>query len=314
MSKERTTSPAAETSRRGFLKCLAWAGTGIAWTVSGGVPRGFAIGEAQARPVEGFTFVQISDSHLGFRFPGAAGGPDTAGILQGALDQVANMEKPPALILHTGDVTHLATAAQFDTADQILKGAKIDVHYTPGEHDVIGDGGRQFFERFGKEMGPGGWYSFDQGGIHFVSMCNVLSFERTLAGGIGPDQLKWLEADLADRGSSTPIVVFTHVPMWSIYMRWGWGTQDAPQALDLLKRFGSVTILNGHIHQVMQKVEGNVRLSTALSTAFPRPPAGRGAGPAPMQVAADRLKSMLGVRQVDFAPAIGMTVSDTTLG
>ncbi len=301
----------AGTSRRGLLKCLAWAGTGLVWTVSGGVPRPFGLGEAlAAAPTSGFTFVQISDSHIGFN---KEANPDPTATFQAAVARIAKLPKPPAMIIHTGDVSHLSKAAEFDTAEQIMKGAKHDTHYVPGEHDVIGDDGKQFFERFAKEATPGGWYSFDQGGVHFVGLVNVLTYEKAQAGGFGAEQLEWLEKDLMGRGASTPIVVFTHVPMWPLYPQWGWTTEDAPQALAYLKRFGSVTVLNGHIHQIVQKIEGNVSFRTAMSTAFPQPVAGQGPAPAPLKVPADKLKGVIGIREIDIAPAKGVAVTDVTL-
>ena len=301
----------AGTSRRGLLKCLAWAGTGIVWTVAGGVPRPLGLGEAfAAPPADGFTFVQISDSHIGFN---KEANPDPNATLQAALDRIAKLPKRPAMLIHTGDVSHLSKAAEFDTAEQIMKGVKLETHYVPGEHDVIGDDGKQFFARFAKEATPGGWYSFDRGGVHFVGLVNVLTFEKAKAGGFGPEQLEWLEKDLKGRSASTPIVVFTHVPMWPIYPEWGWTTEDAPQALTYLKRFGSVTVLNGHIHQIVQKIEGNVSFRTALSTAFPQPLAGQGPAPAPLKVPADRLKSVIGIREIDIAPAKSAAVTDVTL-
>jgi Icc protein len=306
-------SPAG-TSRRGLLKCLAWAGTGIVWTVAGGVPKALDLGlggEALAAAAAGFTFVQISDSHIGFK---GEVNPDPGATLQQALGLVAGLPQPPAMMIHTGDVTHLSKPEEFDTADQILKGAKLDIHFIPGEHDVIGDDGKQYFARFGGNgAASGGWYSFDQGGVHFVALINVLGFKPAAGGTLGQEQLEWLEKDLAGRGASTPIVVMAHVPLWSVYPQWGWTTDDGPQALQHLKRFGSVTVLNGHIHQVVQKVEGAVSFRTAMSTAFPQPAAGDGPGPGPMKVPAERLKSLLGVRRVVYAPAGGVAETDLTL-
>jgi len=203
------------TSRRKLLKCMAWAGTGLVWTVSGGVPRPLGFGEAlAAAPTDGFTFVQISDSHIGFN---KEANPDPNTTMQGALDRISKMIKKPSMIIHTGDVSHLSKASEFDTAAEIMKGAKLDAHYVPGEHDVIGDDGKQFFERFAKEANTGGWYSFDQGGVHFIALNNVQNFEKDKAGGFGDEQLEWLEKDVKGRTASTPIVVFTHVPMWPIY-------------------------------------------------------------------------------------------------
>jgi len=301
----------AGTSRRGVLKCLAWAGTGIVWTVAGGVPRPLGLGEAlAATPADGFTFVQISDSHIGFN---KEANPDPNATLQAALDRIGQLPKKPAMMIHTGDVSHLSKAAEFDAAEQLMKSVKLDTHYVPGEHDVIGDDGKQFFERFAKEAKTGGWYSFDQGGVHFIAMNNVQNFVKDGAGGFGAEQLEWLENDVKGRTASTPIVVFTHVPMWPIYQEWGWATADAPQALSYLKRFGSVTVLNGHIHQIVQKVEGNVSFRTAMSTAFPQPTAGQGPAPAPLKVPADQLRSVIGIREVNIVTAKATTVTDVTL-
>ncbi len=301
----------AAPSRRRMLQCMAWAGTGVLWTVSGGVPRGLGLGgEALAAGPGGFTFVQISDSHIGFK---GEVNPNPGATLQEALDHIAKLPAPPAMLVHTGDVTHLSKPEEFDTADQILKGSKHDIHFVPGEHDVIGDDGKQFFARFAKGATPGGWYSFDQGGVHFVALINVMNFKPATGGSLGDAQLAWLEKDLKDRTASTPIVVLAHMPLWPIYPQWGWSTEDSEKALGYLKRFGSVTVLNGHIHQVVQKVEGTVSFRTAMSTAFPQPPAGQGKGPGPMPIAADKLKTVLGIRRIEVAPAGAAAVQDQTL-
>jgi Icc protein len=300
----------AGTSRRTLLRCMAVAGTGIVWTVSGGVPRALSISEAKGAPTDGFTFVQISDTHIGFN---KEANPDPGATMQAALNRIANLPKRPSMILHTGDVTHLSKPIEFDAAWQIMQGAKFEAHYVPGEHDVIGDDGKQFFSRFAKEANPGGWYSFDQGGVHFVALNNVQNFEKSQAGGFGTDQLEWLEKDLKGRSASTPIVVFTHVPMWPIYPQWGWATADAPQALSYLKRFGSVTVLNGHIHQIVQNIEGNVTYRTAMSTAFPQPAAGVGPAPGPLKVPADKLRGVIGIREVTIVAEKAAQVTDATL-
>jgi 3',5'-cyclic AMP phosphodiesterase CpdA len=302
----------AGASRRGVLKCLAWAGTGLVWTVAGGIPRSVGLGgEAAAAPASGFSFVQISDSHIGFK---ADANPDPNATLQVALDKISALPQKPAMMIHTGDVSQLSKPEQFDAADQLIKSAKLDTHFIPGEHDVIGDDGKLFFERFGaKGAAPGGWYSFDQGGVHFVALINVIGFGPSTGGTLGKDQLEWLEKDLKGKSASTPIVVLGHVPLWPIYPQWGWTTDDAAQAMAYLKRFGSVTVLNGHIHQVVQKVEGKVSFQTAMSTAFPIFVAGEGPGPGPMKVPAEKLKSVLGIRDIVYAPAKGLAVSDSTL-
>jgi 3',5'-cyclic AMP phosphodiesterase CpdA len=294
------------------MKCLAWAGTGIVWSVAGGVPRAMNLGGAAfAAPASGFTFVQISDTHIGFK---ADANPDPNATLQTALDKIAGLPNKPAMMIHTGDVTHLSKPEQFDTADQLLKGAKLDAHFVPGEHDVIGDDGKMYFARFGaKGAAEGGWYSFDQGGVHFVGLMNVIGFGPATGGTLGKDQLEWLEKDLKGKSASTPIVVMAHIPLWPIYPQWGWTTGDAEQAFTYLKPFGSVTVLNGHIHQVVQKVEGKVTFQTAMSTAFPQPAAGAAPNPGPMKVEADKLKTVLGIREIAFAAEGAPKLKDETL-
>ena len=298
-------------TRRNFMQCLAWTGTGIVWSVSGGVPRALGLGGAAEAAAGGFSFVQISDSHIGFK---AEANPDPNATLQAALDKIAALKTKPAMLVHTGDVTHLSKPEQFDTAAQILKGARLESHFVPGEHDVIGDDGKMYFERFGmKGAAPGGWYSFDHGGVHFVALMNVVGFGPATGGTLGKDQLEWLERDLKAKSASTPIVVLAHIPLWPIYPQWGWTTADAEPAFGYLKRFGSVTVLNGHIHQVVQKVEGKVTFQTAMSTAFPQPAAGAAANPGPLKVAPETLKTVLGIRDIEYAPVAGLKLTDETL-
>jgi len=295
--------------RRQAVKHLLWGGAGIVWTFAAGVPGPLRLGGggAQAGEIRGLSFGQISDSHIGFK---AGAHPSAEDTLTDAVERMAAVK--PSFVIHTGDVSHLSTAAQFANAAEIMRGVKGDVFYVPGEHDTIGDDGKLFFQRFGRGRGTGGWYSFDVQGVHFVGLVNVLKLTQAGLGWFGPEQLQWLDADLRHRSGSTPVVVFTHMPMWSIYPQWGWGTEDAAPALAALRRFGSVTILNGHIHQVIQKVEGNVTYHTAFSTAFPQPLPGVGPGPGPLQVAADRLKTLLGIRRVDVI-ADRVSLTDSTL-
>jgi hypothetical protein len=105
------------------------------------------------------------------------------------------------------------------------------------------------------------------------------------------------------------------VPLWTIYPKWGWGTADSAEALSLMRRFASVTVLNGHVHQVLQKTEGNITFHTARSTAFPQPEPGKAESPGPIKsVAAERLRSMLGLTRVDYRASGGMlAIVDDTL-
>jgi 3',5'-cyclic AMP phosphodiesterase CpdA len=286
-------------SRRHALECMIWAGTGVLWTVSGGVPVSLNLlgaAEAAEARASGFTFLQISDSHIGFD---KAANPHAIDTLKEAIGKVKALPAKPSFMIHTGDITHLSKAAQFDNADQIIGGAGLDVHYVPGEHDVIDEGnGRAYIERYGKNAKGAGWYSFDQNGVHFVGLVNVVNLRAGGLGNLGAEQLAWLADDLRAVSASTPIVVFAHIPLWTVYADWGWGTDDSTQALALLKRFGSVTVLNGHIHQIMQKVEGNITFHTALSTAFPQPAPGTAPAPGPMTVPAGKLRSLLGITDV----------------
>jgi 3',5'-cyclic AMP phosphodiesterase CpdA len=283
--------------RREVLECMVWAGTGVLWTVSGGVPHSVGlIGDALAAEPTGFSFLQMSDSHIGFDKPA---NPDALATLREAVGIVKAMPVKPSFIIHTGDITHLSKPAQFDNADQVFGETGVQIHYVPGEHDYIDEGnGKAYLDRYGKGTKGAGWYSFDDHGVHFIGLVNVVDLKGGGLGNLGAEQLAWLEADLKDRSNSTPIVVFAHIPLQVLYKEWGWGTEDGTQALALLKRFGSVTILNGHIHQLAQKVEGNMTFHTALSTAFPQPAPGSAPSPGPMLVPADKLRSYLGLASI----------------
>ena len=288
--------------RRGFLQCMAWAGTGALYVLKGGILRSYGLSDSSALaagvPTGELSFIQISDSHMGFD---KAANPDVVATLRVAVEKINAAPMRPEFLLHTGDISHLSRPTEFDTVDQVLKGAKVSqLFYVPGEHDVLGDDGKQYLDRFGKGTKGGGWYSFDHKGVHFIGLVNVLNLKAGGLGSLGPEQLEWLEDDVEGLSASTPIVVFTHIPLWSIYPDWGWGTDDSAQALAYLKRFGSVTVLNGHIHQIMQKVEGNVTFHTATSTAFPQPQPGAAPSPGPMKVPADQLRSLLGLSSVNY--------------
>jgi 3',5'-cyclic AMP phosphodiesterase CpdA len=293
MTEELANDP----SRRSVLKCLAAGGAGTLFMLSGGVlaPVNLALAAAGDPRAKSGTplFVQVSDSHIGFK---GDANPDVPGTVKRSIDLVNMLTVGPGLVIHTGDVTHLSKAEEFDLAMQLYSGLKVtELHTVPGEHDVIDGPGTEYFKRFGKASDNRGYYSFDHSGVHFVALVNVMNFKANGLGALGADQLAWLEDDLKARSSSTPIVVFAHMPLWTIYEPWGWGTGDADQAMSFLKRFGSVTVLNGHIHQIVQKVEGNITFHTARSSAYPQPVAGMAAGPGPLKVSADLLPSMLGI-------------------
>ena len=278
--------------RRGMLKCMAWVGTGVLWTVSGGIPVGRVFGRepTQAR-MRDFSFVQISDSHIGF---GKEPNRGVVGTLQAVVAKINAQQ--PAFVLHTGDLTHLAKPEEFDTVAEVLKGVKAKVLYVPGEHDFDNDDNKLYLDRFGKGAKGTGWYSFDYQGAHFVGLVNVANAKSgspmSGLGQLGAEQLDWLRNDLSGLADSTPLLVFAHVPLWMVYEKWGWGTKDGGQALALLRRFGSVTVLNGHIHQVMQRSRATSP-STPPVLPLSRKQPGKGT-PAGSGSAADRLRSVLG--------------------
>jgi hypothetical protein len=294
----------SEEDRRDFLKCMAWAGTGALFAVAGGVPSSIGLDAAIATPYRppakaaSFTFLQVSDSHIGFNKPPNA---DARATFREAITKVKALKVQPDFIIHTGDVSQLSRDDEFDDADQILKETGLPVFFVPGEHDMLDpDGGKAFRDRFGRGTLGAGWYSFDHKGVHFVALVNVADLKPGGMGNLGPEQLKWLAADLAGRPASTPIVVFAHIPLWTVYAEWGWGTDDAAAALKLLARFGSVTVLNGHIHQITRKVEGRIAFHTARSTAFPQPAPGTAPSPGPLKVPPEQLHGMLGITDAFF--------------
>ena len=307
-----------DAGRRRALRCLAFGGAGTLFTLSGGLLTPLELARAATRHSESASagvplFVQISDTHIGFN---KEANPDVAGTLRQSIALVNALPQAPALVLHTGDITHLSRPAEFDTAAELLGTLKVtELHTVPGEHDLADAAGVEYFNRYGKPSGNKGYYSFEHRGVHFVALINVLNFKPGGLGALGYEQLRWLAQDLESRSASTPIVVFAHMPLWSVYEPWGWGTADAAPALELLRRFGSVTILNGHIHQIVQKVEGNITFHTARSTAYPQPLAGTAAGPGPLQVPTAQLAQALGITSVAATqhPA-GLALTDTTLG
>jgi hypothetical protein len=290
-------------TRREALGCMArWGGAAIVWTVSGGVPRALGATGDGARITAGtsdFTFVQISDTHIGFR---KEANPDVVGSLRRAIADINRLPARPAFVVHTGDVSHLSKPEEFGSAREILQEIRVDrVHVVPGEHDTIDDGVTGYLKHFDHDRNGKSWYSFDQAGVHFVGLDNVRNFKAGMLAALGDEQLAWLESDLAGVAHSTPVVVLAHIPLWTVWERWGWGTADSAQAMALLRPFGSVTVLNGHIHQVLQKVEGNIALHTAMSLAYPLPtPGEQGIGePGPVTVPAADLGKLLGTRRVD---------------
>lgn len=303
--------------RRHALRCLAQGGAGTAFFLAGGVFAPVDVAQAAtdeetARALGRPLFVQISDTHIGFA---KDANPDVAGTLTRSIALINGLAHQPELILHTGDITHLSKPAEFDAARELLGQLRAtDLHTVPGEHDLADPGAGEYLSRFGAPSGQRGYYSFDHAGVHFIGLVNVRDFTPGGLGTLGREQLDWVHQDLRGRSASTPVVVFAHMPLWTIHEPWGWGTSDAGPLVADLQRFGSVTVLNGHIHQIVQKVEGHITFHTARSTAYPQPVAGVGQGPGPLKVAADELPRMLGVTSVTRGRRpVALSVTDSTL-
>jgi len=289
--------------RRGdFLAHVGWTGAGIAYALTAqGIVR--AADEAPDGPF----FVQISDSHLGFH---QAANPDVAATLEAAIARINALPRTPDFVVHTGDVTHLSKPDQFDAAKQILGTLKAPLIAIPGEHDVL-TGPAAFAAAFPPKTGSRGWFSWDAAGVHYVALVNVFDFEKM--GELGTEQIAWLESDLRGLPASRPVVVFTHVPLYALYARWGWTTEDGTKALALLARFDAVTVLNGHIHQVIEHREGNVRFASANATAYPQPAPGAAGAPGPVTLAHDALLHVIGYRTVELYGG-DAAVRNVTLG
>ena len=300
------------TTRRDALRCMAWAGTGALWALNGGVASSTMLGADTTTKSASFTFLQISDSHVGFAKPA---NPDARATLREAVAKIVAMPVKPDFIVHTGDITQLSRDSEFDDADQILRETGLPTFYVPGEHDMLDEGtGKAFLTRYGKGSHGAGWFSFDHRGVHFIGLVNVADLKPGGMGRLGAEQIAWLAKDLAGRPASTPIIVLAHIPLWTVYAQWGWGTDDAAEALRLLARFGSVSILNGHIHQIAQKVEGRMVFHTARSTAFPQPTPGTAPSPGPQTVPPGQLHALLGITDVAFhRGAQRIALTDSTL-
>ena len=312
--KKPETTQIQDPERRRLLKCMGWGGAGVLWTMKSGVLSAATLDSATAGTTAGadFSFVQISDSHVGFH---QEANPNVLATLQEAIDHINKLPQAPSFVLHTGDVSHLSKPEQFDTAQQAFKGIKTDsMFFTPGEHDTIGDDGAEFFKRFGRGTSGKGYYSFDYRGVHCIGLVNVLNFKQGSMTSLGAEQLEWVEKDLKHVSSSTPILVFAHIPLWTVYQPWGWGTDDAPALYSYLRRFGSVTVLNGHIHQIQQKIEGNMTFYTARGTAYPQPQPGAAPTPGPLTVPAGQLAGYLGLREIKHVDVKGpLAITDTSL-
>ena len=308
--------------RKGFLRCMAWAGTGVLFGVIGDRVVTTSLSDIvqgnAAPPAADFSFVQISDSHIGFH---QNANKNVLGTFETAVARINALPQRPAFVMHTGDHVHLSTIEEFDTVKQIMGTIKTDRTFNvPGEHDVFVDQGKRYLQIFGQGARGTGYFSFDYKGVHFLALANVEQAEAESATGLsglgllGPNQLAFIQKDLAGLSSDTPLVIFSHVPLLAVYPQWGWATQDSTQVLQMVKRFSAVTALNGHIHQIISKREGNVIMHTAASTAYPLHPPGDVA-PSPLTLPAGALPSVIGIRTVAFMRGTSsLALVDSALG
>lgn len=296
----------APMTRRQLARHAGWFGAAVVLTVTGGEvishiaddrSSGAAAAPAPAAAdANTLRFVQVSDSHIGFKGPANTDVTDSFGR---AIDQVNGLGLRPNFVMHTGDLTHLSTPAQFDQVRQMLTGMRTERVFTvPGEHDSVGDHGRAYRTTFGEGTLGDGWYSFDTHGVHFIALVNTLSLEKL--GHLGQEQIDFVRKDVAGLSSDTPIVLFSHIPLFAMFPKWGWSTDDSLQVLNLLKRFSSVTALNGHVHQLFTRTEGNVTFHSATTTAYPLPKPGMAAAPTPQVLPARQLQAALGIRTVNY--------------
>ena len=248
--------------RRDFLKL---AGLGGAVFVSG-LAGCAGMGGAKQ---EDFYFVQLSDTHWGFKGP--ALNPDAEGTLHKAVAAVNALQFEPDFIVFTGDLTHTTDdpkerrrrLAEFRDIVGALKNR--NVRFMPGEHDASLDNGQAWKEFFGPS-----YYSFDHKGVHFVAVDNVSDASAR----IGEEQLAWLKADLAKQDRDARIVVFTHRPLFDLAPQWDWATRDGAQAIDLLMAYRNVTVFYGHIHQENHYMTGHIAHHSAKSLIFALPAPG----------------------------------------
>jgi 3',5'-cyclic AMP phosphodiesterase CpdA len=285
-------------TRRQLIRHSAWFGAAVVLTVAGGEVISHVAGSAgAAQPAKpALRFAQISDSHIGFKGPANTNVTDT---FNHAIGQINGLDYTPDFVIHTGDLTHLATPDQFDQIKHMLGELNTPHVFTvPGEHDSTDDAGQKYRQAFGAGTRGDGWYSFDIAGVHIIGLVNTLNMQKL--GHLGADQLEFVEKDVAGLSSDTPIIVFSHIPLFAMYPDWGWGTDDATQALSYLKRFSSVTCLNGHVHQLFSKTEGNVTFYSATTTAYPLPAPGQGPAPKPVTLPAGKLRDALGIREVSY--------------
>ena len=299
--------------RRNFMHHVGWTGLGILWTVgANGLLESCQVGDttAQKQSATSLSFVQISDSHLGFHQPA---NEHVEATLQKAINSINSLPTPPAFVVHTGDITQLSKPAQFDQAKQLLAQLKVPLFTLPGEHDVIGDGGQAYSEAFSQKEKKEGLEAWDQSGVHYVSLTNVLDFGGSGNGKLGQAQIDVLAKDLAAQKSDTPLVIFSHIPLYDLYPQWGWATADWASARSLLSRFSAVTVLSGHIHQVIQHTEGKISFSTATATAFPLPSPGHGDHPNPVKLPENALLAELGFRTVEIVPGQAASLAQHSL-
>jgi len=279
--------------RRGFLRvsggaAAAAVAAGVGFPFSSFLPINVAYADAGGGP-QGFTFAYISDSHL---YAKKTNERFVRQLLR-AVDDVNSLDPQPDFVLYGGDLAQLGRKEELDLGAQILKALKAPVRMMVGEHDWYFDMGQRWNALFGAET-----YSFDHKGVHFVVLMSVQEKDFWTARGLSPaermhtvagldnalqsafevgaPQREWLKKDLENVPASTPLIVFSHSPLYKLYRPWNFWTDDAEDVQAILQRFDRVTVLHGHTHQVLTNRIGNIQFHGMLSTAWPWPYAPQG--------------------------------------
>jgi hypothetical protein len=253
-------------TRREFIQLLGVGGAVFASGLAGACNRMVRGGGGD--PGDDFFFVQLSDTHWGFKGPP---NPEAANTLRQAVAAVNALPHDPDFVVFTGDLTHTTDddaerRRRLREFQEIVSALRVRKRYfMPGEHDASLDRGKAFEETFGRMH-----YSFDHKGVHFAVLDNV----SDPAAAIGDAQVDWLRSDLKPLRADAPIVVFTHRPLFDLYPQWDWATKDGARAIDLLQQWKNVTVFYGHIHQEHHFTTGRIAHHAAQSLIFPLPPPG----------------------------------------
>ena len=279
--------------RRDFLRLLGAGGGAVFASGLAGCAMAETGSKKKVGAYDDFYFVQLSDTHWGYKGPA---NPDAANTLKNAVAAVNALKTQPDFIVFTGDLTHTTDDPQerrrrLAEFRDIVGELKVkNVRFMPGEHDASLDNGAAYKETFGETH-----YAFDHKGVHFIALDNV----SDPGAKIGDVQLDWLKADLARQKKNAPIVVLTHRPLFDLAPQWDWATRDGAQAIELLMPYANVTVFYGHIHQEHHHRTEHIAHHSAKSLIFPLPAPGSQAKRTPLPWDPATPNKGLGFREVE---------------